>query len=152
MPYLQCNILLLSTQPHFDSILRNTRSRDDQERRRFRIRWDMAGDLGYLGTNLTIPMKASKLHQLTQRQKDYNTRHSRKRIIVEHVLCSLKAFRILSDRFRGAPTNYHSYFLIACGLRALARSYPPMGWGTCKVVQMFNQWIYCLFLTPLETQ
>ena len=80
------------------------------------------GDLGYLGTNLTIPCKSSKLHPLTQRQKDHNTRHSRKRIIVEHVFASLKTFRILADRFRGSLVHYHSYFLIVCGLRNLARS------------------------------
>jgi len=80
------------------------------------------GDLGYLGTNITIPIKSSKLHSLTQRQKDLNTRHSRKRIIVEHVFASLKVFRILADRFRGSLANYHHYFLIACGLRNLARS------------------------------
>jgi hypothetical protein len=80
------------------------------------------GDLAYLGTNITIPRKSSKLHPLTQRQKDHNTRHSRKRIIVEHVFASLKVFRILADRFRGSLVNYHSYFLIACGLRNLARS------------------------------
>lgn len=80
------------------------------------------GDLGYLGTNLAIPFKSSKLHSLTQRQKDRNTRHSRKRIIVEHVFASLKTFRILADRFRGSLANYHHYFLIACGLRNLARS------------------------------
>ena len=80
------------------------------------------GDLAYLGTNITIPVKSSKLHPLTQRQKDHNTRHSRKRIIVEHVFVSLKTFHILADRFRGSLINYHSYFLIACGLRNLARS------------------------------
>lgn len=80
------------------------------------------GDLGYLGTNLIIPFKSSKFHQLTQRQKDHNTRHSRKRIIVEHVFASLKTFRILADRFRGSLVNYHSYFLIVCGLRNLARA------------------------------
>jgi len=80
------------------------------------------GDLAYLGTNITMPLKSSKLHQLTQRQKDHNTRHSRKRIIVEHVFASLKTFRILADRFRGSLTNYHHYFLIVCGLRNLARA------------------------------
>ncbi len=80
------------------------------------------GDLGYLGTNITIPFKSSKLHTLTEKQKDWNTRHSRKRIIVEHVFASLKAFRILADRFRGSLVNYHQYFLIVCGLRNLARS------------------------------
>lgn len=80
------------------------------------------GDLGYLGTNVAIPFKSSKLRPLTRRQKEHNTRHSRKRIIVEHVFASLKVYRILADRFRGSLTNYHSYFLIACGLRNLARS------------------------------
>lgn len=80
------------------------------------------GDLGYIGTSLTIPYKSSKLHPLTLRQKAYNTRHSRKRIIVEHVFASLKSYRILSDRFRGSLINYHQYFLIACGLRKLARA------------------------------
>ena len=80
------------------------------------------GDLGYLGTNLAIPFKSSKLHPLTQRQKDCNTRHSKRRIIVEHVFASLKAFRILADRFRGSLAHYHQYFLIVCGLRNLART------------------------------
>ena len=80
------------------------------------------GDLGYLGTNIAIPFKSSKLHPLTQRQIDHNTRHSRKRIIVEHVFASLKVFRILADRFRGSLIHYHSYFLIVCGLRNLARA------------------------------
>jgi hypothetical protein len=80
------------------------------------------GDLGYLGTNIRIPIKASKLHPLTQKQIDRNKRFSKKRIVVEHVLASLKAYRILADRFRGSLANYHQYFLIVCGLRNLARS------------------------------
>ncbi len=80
------------------------------------------GDLAYLGTNITIPIKSSKFHPLTQRQKDLNTRHSRKRIIVEHVFASLKVYRILADRFRGSLAHYHQYFLIVCGLHNLART------------------------------
>jgi len=80
------------------------------------------GDLAYLGTNIAIPAKASKLHPLTQKQKDRNKRFSRKRIVVEHVFASLKAYRILADRFRGSLANYHQYFLIVCGLRNLARA------------------------------
>lgn len=80
------------------------------------------GDLGYLGTNITLPVKSSKLHPLTQRQRDRNKRFSQKRIIVEHVFASLKSFRILAERFRGSLTNYHQYFLIVCGLRNLARA------------------------------
>lgn len=70
------------------------------------------GDLGYVGTHLNLPLKAPKLHPLTERQKLRNQRFSRKRIVVEHVFASLKAWRILADRFRGALTNYHHYFLM----------------------------------------
>mgnify|MGYP001563736530 FL=1 len=80
------------------------------------------GDLGYLGTNLTTPFKASKLHPLTLRQRSYNRRHSHIRIVIEHVFASLKSFRILADRFRGSLRHYHEYFMIVCGLRNLARS------------------------------
>lgn len=79
-------------------------------------------DLGYLGTNIAIPFKSSKLHPLTKWQRYRNTLHSRRRIIVERVLASLKVFRILSDRFRGSLIHYHQYFLIVCGLRNLART------------------------------
>lgn len=80
------------------------------------------GDLGYLGTNIALPFKSSKLHPLTKQQRYRNKLHSRKRIIVEHVFASLKSYRILADRFRGSLINYHHYFLIVCGLRNLARA------------------------------
>lgn len=80
------------------------------------------GDLGYLGVNIKLPHKASKLHPLTASQRAANRRFSRARLVVEHVIASLKQFRILADRFRGALTHYHTYFLIVCGLRALARA------------------------------
>jgi hypothetical protein len=80
------------------------------------------GDLGYTGTNLTIPHKSSKLHSLTKTQIRFNERHSRRRIIVEHVFARLKSYRILADRFRGHLNNYHEYFMIVAGLCNFARS------------------------------
>lgn len=80
------------------------------------------GDLGYLGTNMTIPRKSSKLHALTKAQTLFNVRHSRKRIIVEHVFALLKSYRILADRFRGHLKNYHQYFVIVCGLCNFVRA------------------------------
>lgn len=80
------------------------------------------GDLGYLGTNITIPHKSSKLHSLTKTQKDFNTRHSHRRIIVEHILAVLKSYGILANRFRGHLEHYHQYFVIVCGLYNLAKS------------------------------
>lgn len=80
------------------------------------------GDLGYLGVNIIIPHKSSKLHSLTRKQTLFNTRHSRQRIIIEHVFALLKSYRILADRFRGSLSNYHQYFLIVCGLCNFARA------------------------------
>lgn len=80
------------------------------------------GDLAYLGTNIAIPHKSSKLHMLTKTQKDFNTRHSRGRIVIEHVFAVLKSYGILTNRFRGHLANYHQYFIIVCGLYNLAKS------------------------------
>jgi DDE superfamily endonuclease/Helix-turn-helix of DDE superfamily endonuclease len=80
------------------------------------------GDLGYLGTSIVIPVKSSKLHSLTKTQTLFNARHSRKRIIIEHVFALIKSYRILADRFRGHLSNYNQYFLIVCGLCNLARA------------------------------
>ncbi len=80
------------------------------------------GDLAYLGTNITIPHKSSKLHALTKTQTLFNERHSRKRIIIEHVFAPLKCYQILANRFRGHLENYHQYFVIVCGLYNFARA------------------------------
>ena len=80
------------------------------------------GDLAYLGTNIAIPYKSSKLHSLTKTQTLFNARHSHKRIIVEHVFALLKSYQILSNRFRGHLEHYHQYFAIVCGLCNLARA------------------------------
>lgn len=92
------------------------------DKSRIKLPDNAKGDLGYLGTNITIPFKSSKLHSLAKSQKDFNKRHSKKRIVVEHVFASLKSYRILSDRFRGSLVNYHQYFLIVCGLYGFARA------------------------------
>lgn len=79
------------------------------------------GDLAYLGTNIVIPHKSSKLHSLTKTQILFNARHSRKRIIAEHLFALLKSYRILGERFRGHLEHYRQYFLIVCGLCNFAR-------------------------------
>ncbi len=74
------------------------------------------GDLGYLGTNLSVPHKASKFRKLTEKEKQRNRRHSLKRIVVEHVFACLKKWRILSNRFRNDLSCYNDIFLSVCGL------------------------------------
>jgi hypothetical protein len=80
------------------------------------------GDLAYLGTNIAVPHKSSKLHLLNKTQILFNERHSRKRIIVEHVFALLKCWGILANRFRGHLNHYRQYFVIVCGLCNLARA------------------------------
>lgn len=79
------------------------------------------GDLGYLGTDLVLPYKSSKLHQLTKKQKASNTAHSRIRIVIEHVFAHLKQFRILASRFRSNLSYYNDIFVTIAGLYNLKR-------------------------------
>lgn len=74
------------------------------------------GDLGYLGTNLHLPHKASKYHQLNKKEQEHNKKHSRIRIMIEHVFASLKQWRILSYRFRNQLKTYNAKFVIVAGL------------------------------------
>lgn len=83
---------------------------------------DSLGDLGYLGTTLTIPHKSSKLHALTKREERDNRAHAKERILVEHVLAALKQFRILSQRFRNRLDRYNRIFLIVAGLHNLRQA------------------------------
>lgn len=76
----------------------------------------LLGDLGYLGTALIIPQKSSKLHKLTEKQKQENTNHSKLRIIIEHVFAHLKKFRILSARFRNNPQHHSMIFHTIAGI------------------------------------
>lgn len=104
-----------------DSVPGNVHDKKLFDQSKAKLPDDAKGDLAYLGTNITIPHKSSKLHSLTKTQQRFNEHHSRNRIVVEHVFASLKNWHILADRFRGHLTNYHSYFSIVCGLHNLAR-------------------------------
>jgi transposase len=69
------------------------------------------GDAGYQGlvgrhANSQTPFKKSKHHPLTPEQKAHNRSLSRERILVEHVIRSLKIFRILSERYRNRRKRF----------------------------------------------
>ena len=74
------------------------------------------GDLGYLGTSLETPIKASKNHPLTKEQKSYNTWHAKLRIGVEHGICRMKKVRIFAETHR----NNCQQNMIAKNIGALA--------------------------------
>ena len=64
-------------------------------------------DLGYLGVETdypgqpsSIPIRKKKNIELSQEEKEYNKNHSKKRIVIEHTICRLKKYRIMSDIFR----------------------------------------------------
>jgi hypothetical protein len=70
-------------------------------------------DLGYVGidkyhSNSFIPIKSSKNHQLNKREKVYNKRLSRRRVVIEHINGRIKTVRCRSYPYRGHCQNRHS--------------------------------------------
>ena len=68
-------------------------------------------DTGYQGLshiheNSRTPAKKTKLHPLTQEQKASNRALSRQRVRVENVICRLKVFRILTERYRNRRKRF----------------------------------------------
>jgi len=71
----------------------------------------MLADTGYQGLAQMhdpsrTPAKKTKLHPLTKEQKASNRALSRERIRVENVICRLKVFRILSERYRNRRKRF----------------------------------------------
>jgi len=63
-------------------------------------------DLGYLGIEKDFPDQLSSLPyrkkrkmDLSEEEREYNKFYSKKRIVIEHTICRLKKYRILSDVF-----------------------------------------------------
>ena len=79
-------------------------------------------DLGYLGirgyhSNSFIPIKTSKEHQPTKREKGYNRRLARRRIVIEHINAKIKTFKSMAYPYRGHCGNRHSLRMrLICGL------------------------------------
>ena len=73
-------------------------------------------DLGYLGVEKDFPEQLSRTYRIkrketnqsiSQEEKEYGKIHSKKRIIVEHTICRLKKYRIMSDIFRNKLRKYN---------------------------------------------
>jgi hypothetical protein len=80
-------------------------------------------DLGYLDVKKDFPDQLSALpyrkkrnQDLLQEEKEYNKIHSRKRIVIEHTICKLKKYRIMSDTFRNKLRKYNRISDIVTGL------------------------------------
>lgn len=84
-------------------------------------------DSGYQGvqkelTKAVIPKKKSKLHDLTEEEKEFNKQLSQKRIAIEHVNREIKIFRIMKEAYRNHQNRYEHKFKIICGIYNLNNS------------------------------
>jgi hypothetical protein len=78
-------------------------------------------DAGYQGISKLhpgayCPQKSSKHHPLTPTDKAYNRLLARYRIVVEHVICKLKVFKILSCRYRNRRRRFGLRFNLIAGI------------------------------------
>jgi DDE superfamily endonuclease len=80
-------------------------------------------DLGYLGAEKDFPEQISSIPQRKKRNLDlsaeeryYNKGHSKRRIVIEHTICRLKKYRILSDVFRNNLRKHNKVSDIVAGL------------------------------------
>jgi hypothetical protein len=81
----------------------------------------LLADSGYQGLDKLheksqTPKKKPKKGQLTQDEKRANRELSRRRIVVEHVIRSLKIFRILLERYRNRRRRFSLRVNLIAGL------------------------------------
>ena len=82
-------------------------------------------DLGFLGVEKDFPDQTSSLFckrkkkrskSLPVEEKEYNRIHARARVVVEHTICRIKKFRIMSLIFRNRLKRYNKISDIVTGL------------------------------------
>jgi hypothetical protein len=80
-------------------------------------------DLGYLGVEKdfhdqisSTPNRKKRNQVLSDDHKNYNKNHSKKRIVIEHTICRLKKYKIMSDVFRNRLRSYNKISDIVSGL------------------------------------
>jgi hypothetical protein len=81
----------------------------------------LQADLGFLGLeklhkNSLLPIKESKYYKLTKREKAYNKRLARQRVLIEHINAKIKTFKILSYPYRNHRTRHLLRMLLVCGI------------------------------------
>ena len=75
------------------------------------------GDKAYVGDkNVTAPHKKPKKRELSEIQKQENKAFSSSRILIEHLIRTVKIFQIAAQRFRLHPQTYQQVILTVCGL------------------------------------
>ena len=79
------------------------------------------GDTGYTGLqhihqNSEIPKKKKKGAPLTKEEKRYNHELSSRRVCLENVLCCIKKFKIVSERYRNRRKRFGLRFNLIAGI------------------------------------
>ena len=82
---------------------------------------EMLADSGYQGLSKLhekgrTPQKKPHKSELSDKQKQANRELARCRVIVEHVIRSLKIFRILAERYRNRRQRFSLRFNLIAGL------------------------------------
>lgn len=80
-------------------------------------------DKGYKGIEndfphlkVKIPVKKKKGKELSKREKRYNKKLNRERVVVEHSIRKIKTFNIMSNEFRNRLESYDDVMSITSGL------------------------------------
>ena len=80
-------------------------------------------DLGYLGVGKdfpdlqsSMPNRKKRKQDLSQEETGYNQNHSRERMVIEHTICRMKKYRIMSDVFRNSLRKHNRISDIVSGL------------------------------------
>ena len=88
-----------------------------EQQKKFDYAQKFKGDKAYIGDkNVTTPHKKPKKRELSEIQKQENKAFSRSRILIEHLIRTVKVFQIASQRFRLHPQTYQQVILTVCGL------------------------------------
>jgi IS5 family transposase len=79
------------------------------------------GDPGYSGIheyhgNSIIPIKAGRNNLLSEKEKAYNKRLSRKRIAVEHIDAKIKTFKIMAYPYKNHCKRHLLRLSLICGI------------------------------------
>jgi hypothetical protein len=63
-----------------------------------------------------LPVKKKRNVELTEKEKPYNRRHRRQRVIIEHTICKIKKFGIMGTKYRNRLKRYDVMSDIVSGL------------------------------------
>lgn len=66
--------------------------------------------------NSLLPKKRSKNPPLSKQERKDNRKISKKRIFIEHAICFVKRFRILSERYRNRRHRFALRFSLIAGI------------------------------------